>query len=1343
MDNNANYGILHTHTEFSIRDSAMTIKQLFERAKALNAPAVALTDHGILTGIMDFMKMGKEYGINAIPGIEAYFKPEDDRFHPRQHLILMAKDMLGYHGICQAVKQSYRNIVKDQPCVDLSILKEVFAPGSEYHGHVIATSACINGPLASILLEDSALVRSTEKLTRQRDKYHPVDEEVGNAVYQEETMAKEIEELTQKRDKLTEESKINLTGYKRTVKALKPEDPAYQEAVNALEEATERKNKASEQLSDIKRLIATKKREKSAYSKSISALKTSAEKWANLDEKINQTLALRQGDEALYQKATTMCLELASIFGEGNFYIELQYHHISDEKKVMPLLAKMATELNIPVVAANDAHYATNDRDDIRARTLVAAMRFREEVKEDEEGYGELYIRSDNELRAALSEIIPPEIVNASIANIGKITGACHVELSHGDHYPVFPVENGESASERLRRLAKEGISKRYPGKLWKPEYETRMEYELGIIDKMGYSDYLCIVQDFLEYGRQLGYQNPEKIGYTIGPGRGSAVGSIVCYLSGITSVDPMRYNLLFERFLNPERVSMPDIDSDFSPEIREQVIAYVQDKYRSKDPKVRVSGTPTCSIITKGTMKAKMALKNVASVTNIPSSIADALAKQVPNEVHATIDDIPDLEEQCSANPVVKQLVSDAKLVEGTVIQYGMHAAGVIIADNGDVSQYTPLYRNIKGNECISPWIAQLDMGQCEGDAGLLKMDFLGLNNLGIITDTLRRIYRNYGVRVDVENLEEEPEVFANIFSAGNTDSVFQFESGGMKDMLRQFRPNSMEDIVLLVAAYRPGPMQYIPDIIKVKHGKQAPHYVAEGLEEILAPTYGYPIYQEQVMQIFNKICGFSLGEADVIRRAMSKKKLAVLTDPKTNYRGRVIDGFIAHGATQEDAEAFWEQLLDFANYAFNKSHAAAYATVAYQTAWLKYHYMPEYMCSVMSRTTYEKLPALIANCRKAGMRISLPDINHSDNTFTNEDSTILYGFDLIKGVGTKFGSSIIKERAVGGRFTSVKDFVVRMLDEKKETGYTRKTMENLIKAGAFDSFCDGNRASLLDSIEDFSTAVKNLAKKQEIYDTRSEALKALQDKGASASEIKKAESSVRNAKKSLDTAKEIYAQHNFIAVAEDMSAKLADEYALLGFYVSGNPFSEYNQSAKAIKGRMDIVDAVGYEGSTVTVCGMIKNLDVMQRKADGRPFCSFILFDESGEVEVKCFTEKYALYSKMIVDGAAIAVKGKVRMEHRTQDDGTEIEMGITLSVYEMSPLKRNSNERIIITGTSVADWIDNYDAVRGFADVNGCDAYFTDAVDLQLRKIDFTVSKSILSASLPGLSISISSI
>lgn len=1329
-----NYGILHTHSEFSVKDSAMHLSQMFDRAKELGATSIALTDHGMLAGFYDFMKLGKEYGVKPIPGIEAYYMSVGAKEDPtRQHLILMAKDMTGFHAICDANYASYQYLYKSSggefPRMDRKILMECFGPGAAGHGHVIATSACMQGVLAQIILSNEIYTQEAAKIHAKRDKYHPVDDELLDNLKEEDDLQHEIEALIAKREELTAASKVSTAGMNRRLKTLKAGSEEYVELSKQLEEATEAKEQAKLDLAAVKKEIAAKKRAKTEYTKSIKSMKDSAEKWSVLDDKANEILAQCKSDEELYASAKKALLDFVSIFGDGNFYVELQYHHIQREKKCMPVLAELAKECGIPVVAANDAHYASNSYQDVRARTLIAATRFNQLVDEDIEGFGELYMKSEDDLQHILREILDADTVSQALDNIRVISDACNVELESGTHYPVFVGnEPGETSAMRLRRLATEGIPKRYPGDQWTPDKEARMEHELNVIETMGYSDYLCIVQDFLAYGRSLGYDCPEEIGFTIGPGRGSAVGSIVCYLSGITDVDPMKYGLLFERFLNPERVSMPDIDSDFANEIRDKVIGYVRNKYGEK---------AVCNIITKTTLAGKAAIRAVGRVTDIPASIVDEMARLVPKEVDATIKDIPNLEEICNENPVKKKLIEDALLIEGTTVAYGMHAAGVIISDNDDVGKHVPLWWNTKKEK----WVAQCDMGQCEHDAGLLKMDFLGLKNLDIITDTLRRIYRNYGRRIEMEEVPMEPAIFSSIFAAGNTNSVFQFESGGMKEMLRSFRPSSMEDLILLVAAYRPGPMQYIPQITAVKWGKAKPNYIAEGMEEILAPTYGSPIYQEQIMQIFNKIGGFSLGESDIIRRAMSKKKLSILTDPKTNYRGKLIDGLVAHGATQEDAEAFWEQLLDFASYAFNKSHAAAYAHVAYYTAWLKYHFPAEYMCAVMTRTEYKKLPALIADCKKMGLIIKAPDINLSQVDFCNSANSIIFGFGNIKGVGV-LGNAAVEEREKNGHFSSIKDFVARILTDCPQA-YNKTAMENLIKTGTFDCFCDGNRKSVLESIEALASTIRKMLKKQQDVLDKKKALEEISAKeDVSAAEIHKAERSLENAEKSYNGLHELYIQHTFIFKNEDLKSRLDAEYELLSFYVSGSPFDEYLSAARKVKERKEISEVIDMESGKVTICGMVKEKQEFHRKSDSMPFCSFSIFDDTGEITAKCFVKTYQQYGDLISNETALQITGRVVADKDVLDDGTEVDYGSYITVDSVKVLMPERTGAILVSGETLVSWLENYDTIKSYEEKDGYELFFNDLSIGQLRRATFKVSNKILTAEIPNLEISKSS-
>lgn len=491
--------------------------------------------------------------------------------------------------------------------------------------------------------------------------------------------------------------------------------------------------------------------------------------------------------------------------------------------------------------------------------------------------------------------------------------------------------------------------------------------------------------------------------------------------------------------------------------------------------------------------------------------------------------------------------------------------------------------------------------------------------------------------------------------------------------------------------------------------------------------------------MQVFNKIAGFSLGEADIIRRAMSKKKKKILLDPETNYHGRFVDGLMKKGASESEAEEFWEQLLEFAKYAFNKSHAAAYAHVAYYTAWLKYHYPAEYMCSVMTRTEFKKLPILINDCRKAGLRIDPPDINRSMNDFTNTTEGIVFGFGNIKGLGAS-GHAIVEERMKNGAFTSVKDFVTRMLMNHPQS-YDKSVVESLIKTGAFDTFCGGNRTSILNSIDDFADTTKKMLQKEADVKVRKDTLEALQrEKVPSEAAIRKATRSLKTTESSLAKLRELYVQHTFPLVAEDRKSKLDAEYELLGFFVSGSPFEDYQKSASMIRGRSDIADAINMESNAnVTVCGIVKDLKVFQRNKDGRPFCGFSIYDASGEIEAKCFTNPYEKYGALIDDNAALCISGKTRVDKNILDDGTEVEFGRYISIDSVAVLQPDKTGPLIMSGDTLVDWFSNQDAIQAFEDPNGYELYFSDRSLRELTKCDFKVSESILLANFPGLLIS----
>ena len=759
------------------------------------------------------------------------------------------------------------------------------------------------------------------------------------------------------------------------------------------------------------------------------------------------------------------------------------------------------------------------------------------------------------------------------------------------------------------------------------------------------------------------------------------------------------------------------DIDSDLHTEKRQKVIDYVKAKYGEG---------AVCNIATKGTLAGKGAIRAAGRVTDVPNVVVDEVARLIPKKPNAVIADAQaELDEYCASHPIAKGLIEDAKLMEGAATSYGMHAAGVIISDNDDVCKYVALMQNDDGL-----WVAQCDKEQAEHDAGLLKMDFLGLKNLDVITDCLGRIKRNKGITIDMERIPmDDADVFKNIFATGRTDSVFQFESNGMKSMLRQFKPDCIEDLILLVAAYRPGPMQYLESVINTKHGREKPVYIAKGIKEILAPTYGKTIYQEQVMQILNKVAGFSLGEADVVRRAMSKKKLSILTDPKTNYHGRLVDGLVKAGASEADAEKFWTELLDFANYAFNKSHAACYAFVAYYTAWLKYHYPAEYLCSVMVRSDFDKVPALLNECKSFGLRILPPNINLSQAGFTNTEESILFGLNDIKGVGNA-GDAFVAERNAHGKFSNIKELVFRMLTPPDGYASPSKTpYEALIKAGAFDDF--GKRAMLLNGIAELIDLSKKVQNKARDLATRKANLDAL-DEDAPKKERQKLTKAVENCEKALAKLQDSIRDYSFSPVEEDLDTVLDDEYKLLGFYVSGNPLHKYELAIKKMNASItDIVALSGLEDrSTVTVVGIIRNIKELARKKDNQKFATFTLLDATGETEVKCFVEKYQKYREDIHDGAVCCISGRVMVDE---------EFGTTsITIDKLKPVKIISNERVIVQGDLFA-WKNNCSEIVKYRDDNGLALVFFDTLLGKMRESTFKVSEKIVTAKLPGLSIS----
>lgn len=1324
MEPKIKFGVIHAHSEHSCRDSAMSTERLCEQAAKLGASAVVLTDHGTMTGILSFMRAAKNNGIKGIPGLEAYML-EDNDHTKRKHLLLISKSYTGYQAIAKALTKANTRIVDGFPCMNMAILQEFFGEGSKGHGHVIASSACAGGVLARILLRNNDAEQEIDKLKQRQSKYTQPDEMWNK---KQQTKLAEIQTsiaaMIEERERLKKLAARKFAQREKTIAALKISAPEeYETACKKLEEDKQETQNAAMQLEEIKPKIAKTKKEETNLKSVIREMNASIEKWNSYQEMIDNLRSTMASASELRKEAAEYAANMEKLFGKGNFYIELQYHGLPDEQEVMPVLADIAKELDIPIVACNDAHFANKTAEDQLARQIVSSLRFNRWEPERPD-HREYYIKTDEELSQWLSRILDKDVVEKAMSGIGEIITQCNVEMPAGLHYPVFATPDGSSASQWLRTMAEKGIEKRYPAGTFTQAHRERMEYELGVIEKLGYSSYLCIVQDFLEYARSLGGSEPGAPFMNIGPGRGSAVGSIVCYLIGITGIDPIQYGLLFERFLNVDRVSQPDIDSDFRNAIRDVVLEYVKKQYGEN---------AVCNIMSKGTLAAKGAIRAVARAFGYRDydsgtaylDLASKIAAYIPNTPGAEIADVePTLLSDFSSDSIALEIIRAAKLVEGTIVQYGVHAAGVIVADNGDIGDYLPLM----WNEHKQQWVCQADKDEVEADAGLLKMDFLNLTNLSVIDEALRLIWHNYGVWIDMEEIgrslsngrttpfDKKGNVFDDIFSKAMTNSVFQFESDGMKQMLRQFRPTRFEDLILLVAAYRPGPMQYLDEIMNVKRGQKKAEYIVPALKEILGETYGKPIFQEQVMQIFNRVAGFSLGEADIIRRAMSKKKLEILTDEKRNYKGRFIDGLKAAGATEKSAERFWEELLDFAKYAFNKSHAAAYAMVAYYTAWIKLYYPVEYMTAALNFASFDKIGGLIAECRRMGIEVLPPDIRVSDVQFKCENGKILYGLGSVKGVGSKV-NEIIEQRKTG-RIVSFKDFIYRMHQDKTVT-------ENLIRCGALDAFCS-SRFAMLQAVEPLT---KDRAKILEKQASVQEQENALRDK-LSVSELpddlmqlvaekkaaKKTISQLIRTKKALMEYRTRFEDVILdINAPESRLSRLEDEKELLSAYVSGHPFDEYLVSAKK---RRSASIAELNEGPC-RACGVIENVRFANRKSDNALMSFFKLIDDTGEIQVCCFAKAYAQYAEYVVPGAAVTIEGKCVIKQNNEETEEK-----ELYVSKMEDLQK-TRRTLVISVKDLIDWKERvYPIVASYRGTD-YDVAVYDCMLGELRKCDPSIS------------------
>ncbi len=1062
---------LHVHTEYSLLDGSNKIKEYVKRVKELGMDSAAITDHGVMYGVIDFYKECKAQGIRPILGCEIYVAPGsrfdkeltggEDRYY---HLVLLAENNTGYDNLVKIVSRGFTEGYYYKPRVDMELLQEC-------HEGLIALSACLAG--------------------------------------------------------------------------------------------------------EVQRYIS----------------------------------------KGLVDEAKKAALRYRDCFGEGNFFLELQDHGLSEQKMVNTTLLQMSRELEIPLVVTNDVHYTY--KEDVKPHDILLCIQTGKKLADEDrmryEG-GQYYVKSEEEMKGLF-----PYAWEA-VENTRRIADRCNVEIEFGViKLPHFEVPEGYDSWTYLNKLCYDGLHSRYGDNENAPAGETgqtlkeRLDYELDVIKTMGYVDYFLIVWDFINYAKSNGIM--------VGPGRGSAAGSIVSYALRITDIDPIKYNLLFERFLNPERISMPDIDIDFCFERRQEVIDYVGRKYGPEK---------VVQIVTFGTLAAKGVIRDVGRVMDLPYAYVDSLAKmipRIPNELNITIDKAlkvnPELRKLYETDEQVKELIDMSKCLEGLPRHASMHAAGVVICSR-PAEELVPLSRGADGAVTT-----QFTMTTIE-ELGLLKMDFLGLRTLTVLRDAVALIEKDKGISIDINHLDfDDKKVLASI-GTGRTDGIFQLESGGMKSFMKELRPESLEDIIAGIALYRPGPMDFIPKYIRGKSNAGAITYSCPQLEPILDATYGCIVYQEQVMQIVRDLGGYTLGRSDLVRRAMSKKKQSVMEKERANFiygnEAEGVPGCMANGISEQVASRIYDDMMDFAKYAFNKSHAACYAVVAYQTAYLKYYYPVEFMAALMTSVidNPRKVAEYIMVCRNMGITILPPDINQGERGFSVDGNSIRYALTAIKSIGRPVIDAVVEERSKRGPYTNLKDFITRMADKD----INKKAIENFIKAGAFDSL-PGTRKQFMSAYVQIMDSIvhdkkNNMAGQMSLFDIVDEEEKEAYDvKLPDVGEYSK-------------------------------EMMLSFEKEVLGIYVSGHPLEEWEELWK--KGITNTTadfmlddengEPAVRDNAAATVGGMIADKRIKYTKND-KVMAFLQVEDLLGSIEVVVFPRDYERYSAKLTEENKIFVRGRVSLE------------------------------------------------------------------------------------------------
>ncbi len=1053
---------LHVHTVYSLLDGACKIKELVGTAKALGQDSIAITDHGVMYGVIEFYKAAKAEGIKPIIGCEVYVAPRGrtDREagidRENRHLILLCENNTGYRNLIKLDSLAWTEGFYGKPRVDMELLEK-------YHEGLIALSACLAGDVPRALMNND------------------------------------------------------------------------------------------------------------------------------------------------YDGARAKALEYQKIFGENNYFLEIQDHGIAEQKRINPLIIRLSKELNIPLVATNDCHYIK--KEDSKTQNVLLCIQTNKTVNEENPmafPTDEFYLKSEEEMLSVFPSI--PE----AIENTAKIADRCNVEIEFGKiKLPRFDVPGNEDHLKYFRRICYDGLRKYY-GENPDKSVTDRLEYEIGIVSQMGYIDYYLIVADYVNFAKSHGIP--------VGAGRGSGAGSLAAYCIGITEIDPIKYNLLFERFLNPERVSMPDFDIDFCTERRQEVIDYVIRKYGADH---------VAQIAAFGTMAARGAVRDVGRALAVPYAVCDKVAKLIPRDIGMTIEKAlqisKDLKALYDGDEQIQSLIDTAMKLEGMPRNTTTHAAGVVITDKS-VTDYVPVAKN---DDTV---VTQFTMTELD-ELGLLKMDFLGLRNLTVLREAEKMIQKN-DPNFSVNNIPDDDKGVFEMYSRADTEGVFQFESKGMKNVLTRLCPESLEDIIAVISLYRPGPMDSIPRYIENRHHPEKITYKHPLLKPILDVTYGCIVYQEQVMQIFRTLAGYSLGRADIVRRAMAKKKKSVMEQEKqifidglTDENGNVIvDGCIRRGIPEETALDIFSEMESFASYAFNRAHAAAYAYISYQTAYEKYHYPCEFMAALLTSVLGDagKVASYIDECSKRNIEVLPPNINESDLGFTVSGKNIRFGLMAIKSLGRGLIEAIIDERR-NGKFISLYDFCKRVYSRE----LNRRAVENLIKCGALDGM-GANRRQMLMSVP---VMLDSIAEEKRISIEGQMNLFGEEDAFHNEPELPNA---VEFSRREL----------------LDMERETA------GIYLSGHPMSEYDEiiASGGTDRLCDILSEdtnIYYDGRRVEILCMISNIKSKITKNNTR--MAFVnIEDKYGSVEMLVFPRTLDEYGNMIVGGNIVRVSGTVS---RREDEVPQI--------------------------------------------------------------------------------------